>query len=79
MIEADRVVHQRGWDGKVNLVLQVHDELVYEIEKGIVEEVVPLLRAAMEGVAPQAELNGVPIIAEAKQGSDWDAMAPSSV
>ncbi len=74
MVEADTVIEKKGWAGKVNLVLQIHDELVYEVAEELLEEAAREIRRAMEGVAPQEILAGVPIIAEAKAGNDWEDM-----
>lgn len=49
------------------LILQVHDELVFEVARGQVDEVVPLVTAAMEGAA---ELS-VPLSVEAGWGLNW--------
>ena len=74
MIEADRIIEEKGWRERVRLVLQVHDELVYEVEKKMVSEVAPIIRRTMETVAPTSKLSGVPIVAEASVGKNWGEM-----
>ena len=49
------------------LVLQVHDELVFEVPRGEVEALTPRLREAMEGVMPL----GVPLVVELGTGPNW--------
>ena len=78
MVEADNLIEKKGWrsstnsgQAKVRLVLQVHDELVYEIEKSIAEEAAQEIRHVMESVAPKKELHEVPIIAEVEIGPNW--------
>src|SRR6185436_15656860 len=60
MVEVDRLIEKQGWRQKAKLVLQVHDELVYELDKEIAEEAAPAIRHLMEEVAPIKELSGVP-------------------
>lgn len=52
------------------LLLQVHDELVFEVPKEEVEAVAKKVVAIMENV----EKIGVPIVVDAKYGTNWDAM-----
>ena len=52
MVEADALIEKKGWRGAVELVLQVHDELVYEIDEKIAEEAATAIRHVMESVAP---------------------------
>lgn len=51
----------------VKLLLQVHDELVLEVKKGLEKKVSELLVKAMEGVVKLA----VPVIVEVHTGSEW--------
>ena len=74
MVEADSLIVQHGWRTKSELVLQVHDELVYELDRDIAQEAAIVIREAMEKVAPTQELSGVPIVAQASVGSDWGTM-----
>jgi DNA polymerase-1 len=73
MVKADELISEKGWN-EVKLLLQVHDELVYEVPEGIAEEAAQEIRNVMESVAPTAELAGVPILAEAALGKDWGSM-----
>lgn len=59
---------------KVHLVLQVHDELVFEIEESILEKVIPYIKKTMESVIEPAFLIGrkpVPLVVEYKVGKSW--------
>ncbi len=53
---------------EITMVMQVHDELVFEINASKVDQLVPQLIDLMEKAA---ELN-VPLIAEAGVGDNWD-------
>src|SRR3989344_1955910 len=74
MVRADELIEKRGWREKGKLILQVHDELVYEVAEDIAQEAATEIRAVMESIVPEGELSGVPILAEAKEGKDWDTM-----
>ena len=74
MVEADTLIEKNGWRDKAALVLQVHDELVYELDESIAEEAAREIRKAMESMVPTDKLSGVPIIAEIAIGKDWGTM-----
>lgn len=57
---------------EANMLLQVHDELVFELPKNKVEAFARDVKAKMEGVS---ELK-VPLLAEVKVGDNWDEMTP---
>jgi DNA polymerase-1 len=50
------------------MLLQVHDELVFEVPEPEVERVTPLIREEMEGVFPLS----VPLRVDMKSGRNWD-------
>lgn len=52
----------------VYLIMQVHDELVFEIRQSVLDDAVPALSQVME----QAVTLDVPLIAEAGIGDNWD-------
>lgn len=61
---------------RAHLLLQVHDELVFEIKTGEVGIVVPKIKEIMESVIPPEEAKGIPFVAEAKAGKNWGEMEP---
>lgn len=73
MVEIDKALNG---EEDVHLILQVHDELVYEMKKEKVEELVPKIRTIMESMLTLEQTQGVPIIAEAKVGDNWGEMKP---
>ncbi len=58
----------------VHMMLQVHDELVFEIKEDSVTALVPKLKKIMEEVLSLDETKGVPMLAEVKVGCNWDDM-----
>lgn len=71
MIEADELIEKKGWREKAKLLMQVHDELVYEIETSAVREIGDAIRQVMEHVVDPNLLSGVPIVAEMSVGANW--------
>ncbi|HWH07044.1 MAG TPA: DNA polymerase, partial [Candidatus Paceibacterota bacterium] len=61
---------------EARLLLQVHDELVYEVRDECIDKTVKTVKGIMESVLPQSETHGVPIIAEAKAGPNWGTLSP---
>ena len=53
------------------MLLQVHDELVFEVEEGAVDALIAAARAVMEGAAEPAVRLDVPLIVDAGQGANW--------
>lgn len=50
MIAADRFIRERGLGEDVQLILQIHDELVFEMNKKIASRIIPEISAIMAGV-----------------------------
>ena len=71
MIHIDTFLQREGGG---YLLLQVHDELVFEIEEKKVKAFEPKIRAMMEGVLTKEQAKGVPITVEGKEGTNWGDM-----
>ncbi len=67
---------EKEMDEDVHLLLQVHDELVFEVRTSKLEEVTPKIHKLMESVMDTKETHGVPILAEPKKGPNWGEMVP---
>ncbi|HGF7479206.1 TPA: DNA polymerase I [Vibrio mimicus] len=59
---------QREGDGRVKLLMQVHDELVFEVEESSLSEIESKVQQLMESAAELA----VPLVAEAEHGDNWE-------
>lgn len=68
MIRVDGWLRKSGWHAK--MLLQVHDELVLEVEKAAVEQVMAGVKEMMESVA-QFE---VPLVVDVESGNNWGEM-----
>ncbi|WP_373958899.1 DNA polymerase I [Vibrio gigantis] len=67
MLLVDEWIQAEG-DGRVKLLMQVHDELVFEVEESALAEIESKVQELMESAA---ELE-VPLVAEAGHGDNWD-------
>lgn len=59
---------------EVRMLMQVHDELLFEIKDDKVKEAIPELVKIMEQALTKEESKGVPLVAEVKVGENWNAM-----
>ena len=53
------------------MLLQVHDELLFEVPKGDVNETIKVVRDVMEGAAEPVVKLDVPLTVDAGQGANW--------
>ena len=65
MIRIDRVLRDEGWEAK--MLLQVHDELVFECPQGEVERLTAMVQREMTG----ALALHVPLVVDVGVGANW--------
>ncbi|TNF20128.1 MAG: DNA polymerase I [Rhodobacteraceae bacterium] len=53
------------------MLLQVHDELLFEVEKSAVDDLIGAAREVMENAADPVVKLDVPLVVEAGQGANW--------
>ena len=53
------------------MLLQVHDELIFEVEDGAVDDLIAVARDVMEGAAEPVIKLDVPLVVDAGQGVNW--------
>jgi DNA polymerase-1 len=71
MIEIDRYIVENKLEEDVFALLQVHDELVYEIRDARAEKVADEITKIMESVMDPKDTKGVILKAEAAIGENW--------
>jgi DNA polymerase I len=71
MFRIDEWLSGVGLLDDVRMLLQVHDELLFEIKEENVADAVSRIKEIMESVLPAGEAAGVPIVAEAAAGRSW--------
>ncbi|MEY2665472.1 MAG: polymerase polymerase protein [Candidatus Parcubacteria bacterium] len=79
MVRIAEHIKKHKLEDNVHMLLQIHDELVFEIKEGEVEKQVPALLSIMERVLEGKETLGVPIVAEVKVGHNWRDMTKLKV
>jgi len=67
MLLVDEWIQAEG-DGRVKLLMQVHDELVFEVEESALTEIESKVQELMESAASL----DVPLVAESGHGDNWD-------
>ncbi|MCL7463592.1 DNA polymerase I [Phaeovulum sp. NW3] len=53
------------------MLLQVHDELIFEVDETAVDALIAAARATMEGAAEPAQRLSIPLVVDAGQGASW--------
>jgi DNA polymerase-1 len=53
------------------MLLQVHDELLFEVDQGEEDRVIKVVKEVMENASDPAVKLDVPLIVEAGQGANW--------
>jgi DNA polymerase-1 len=67
MIQVDKAI---SGNENISILLQVHDELIFEIKKDAVESAIPLIKNAMENVGKLS----VPLVVDVSVGEKWGEM-----
>jgi DNA polymerase I len=76
MVEIDAMLKREGVADRAHMLLQVHDELLFEIEAGLVERLAPKIRSIMESVIEEKDRRGIPFLANGSRGKNWGEMKP---
>jgi DNA polymerase-1 len=71
MVRMDGALATAGLDA-VRMLLQVHDELIFEAREDDVEAAIPVIRDVMENAAMPAVAMSVPLRVDARAASNWD-------
>jgi DNA polymerase-1 len=74
MVQVNEFLKEEGMKEDAHLLLQVHDELVYEIREECLATLEPNIKQIMEKVLRGQETHDVPIVVEAKTGMNWGDM-----
>ena len=70
MIRIEPALDKAGLSAR--MLLQVHDELIFEAAEDEVEESIPVIRAVMENAAMPARALSVPLHVDARAANNWD-------
>ena len=70
MIKIQNLLDEKYQNSEIKMIIQVHDELIFEIKKDLDFSVIKTLKNIMENVIKLK----VPIIVDAKIGNNWSEM-----
>jgi DNA polymerase-1 len=71
MARIDEYIAREKQEKNIFLLLQVHDELVYEINKKVYEVVAPAIKKIMEGVLEPEKIGGITCVVQSVSGKRW--------
>jgi DNA polymerase-1 len=74
MVQVDAMFTEAKAHEDAYALLQVHDELVYEVRNERLEELTQRIKKIMESVLDEFDTHNVPVTVEAKTGSNWGEM-----
>ncbi len=71
-------INQEKIDQDVKMLLQVHDELVFEIKDTLLDKIVPQIVRIMEEVLSGCDVPHIPVTAEVAVGKNWGELSSYS-
>jgi len=74
MVKVASWIEENKLNGKIDLLLQIHDELIFEIDEDEIEKLAPQIKKIMENVMTEEQKKGIPIIVEGACGKSWGEM-----
>jgi DNA polymerase-1 len=79
MVKIATYIKELQLTGEVRMLLQVHDELIFEIKDEKLAVAVPTILEIMTSIVDDEQTKGVPVLAEIKTGTDWEGLVPRDV
>ena len=74
MIKVGEFISREKFDEGAALILTVHDELVYEIKKEIMEKIRPEITKIMQDIILPEDIKDVPLVVSSEVGDNWGEM-----
>jgi DNA polymerase-1 len=74
MIRVDKYLTENKLHSKVKMLLQVHDELIFEIKESLDPKVYNKIKQIMESILPITETKGITFKVNLKKGPDWNSL-----
>ena len=90
MVRIDKKLEEAGLKNGARMLLQIHDELLFEIKEELVAKTAPIIKEAMESAYPlkskeekellaeqfkTADLPEVPLVVNVEAGNNWEEMS----
>ena len=67
MIKLNTIITKQNLNDKIKLLLQIHDELIFEVDKNYINQAKEMIKTAMENIASFK----IPLIVDVGTGSNW--------
>ncbi|PJE74157.1 MAG: hypothetical protein COV02_00045, partial [Candidatus Terrybacteria bacterium CG10_big_fil_rev_8_21_14_0_10_41_10] len=64
---------KKGLAKKARLILQIHDELIFEIDDSVTAQASDVIKGEMENALGDKS-KGIPILVDVKAGGNWGQM-----
>lgn len=74
MVEIAQWIEKEKLGDDIHMLLQVHDELVFEMKESAVQKYAHTIKELMENIVSEEERDGIPYKAEGKRGPNWGDM-----
>lgn len=74
MLKVEEEIARLGEGENAHLLLQVHDEIIYEMKDSAIGKLAPRIVEVMATILPLAETRGVPLASKAAAGPSWGAL-----
>lgn len=74
MIRIDELLKKKGIEKDVRMLLQVHDELIFEIKESLIDGLLDEIQQTMQSVFTPQQTKGVPIKSNRAVGQTWGDM-----
>ncbi len=74
ILDADVYINEKKLQDNVKLVMQIHDELVFEIDEDIAEKVADGLASVLENVLAKRNLTKLPLVVSKSLGANLHAL-----
>lgn len=71
MVKINDFLEEEGLDNQIKLILQIHDEVIYEGDEEAIKENIPKIKDIMESLLSEKQTKGVPIITDFSIGKSW--------
>lgn len=74
MAKIDEFLQKEKMDEKAHLLLQIHDELMYEIDEDVVDILAPKIQSVMQSVIKPEDIFGINLSTSYAKGKNWGEM-----
>ena len=71
MVRVSEFLKKEKLDDRVKMIIQVHDELIFEVDHDLVEEVSGKIKKIMEGILTEEQSKGIPTVVDSSFGPSW--------